>query len=119
MEKCKVIISGTSVMELEGIDGAEKMSLKATSIILDINGLDRKYYFGKDGLPTALGAKGLTQAFIQGLVANIKTAHKEKFWDESGHIRYIISELERGFVSDAHVEKGYQEIPKFPKDRIG
>jgi len=64
--------------------------------------LDKKQYLDKDGIPTKDGSKSLTMVLTQGLIGNIHQAHEKGFWDSAEHLRYIISELERGFVSVAY-----------------
>jgi hypothetical protein len=76
----------------------------ATDLRLDISpNLDRKIYLDKDDLPTKDGVKPLTLCLTQGLIATIHKAHQEGWWDSAAHLRYIIAELERGFVSVANV----------------
>lgn len=69
------------------------------------NNLDHKRYLNK-GLPTKEAIKPLSLCFIQGLVANIHKAHEEGWWDSADHLKYIIKELERGFIEVANVSEG-------------
>lgn len=95
---------GTSKLIMAHEKGAPKSTHVATDVRLDISpNLTKEMYLGKDDLPTKEGVKPLTQCFIQGLVCNIHKAHQEGWWDSAEHIRYIISELERGFVQVATV----------------
>ncbi len=59
----------------------------------------------EQGLPTRDGSQVLSNVLIQGLVANIHMAHEKGFRDSAEHLRWIISELERGFVTVANVEQ--------------
>lgn len=67
--------------------------------------LQKEKYLVRD-LPTKEGSHVITGALVQGLIANIKMSHEKGWRDESEHIRYIISELQRGFVQDATVSEG-------------
>lgn len=89
---------GKSILTLEN-DGNKKTSrVVSVDIKLDYSeNIDRSVYL-ENGLPNKLGTKALTQSFIQGLVANIHQAHQKGMWNDAEHLRYIISELERGFA---------------------
>jgi hypothetical protein len=54
-------------------------------------------------LPTKEGTKVLSNVFIQGLVGNIHQGHENGFWNDVEHLKYIISELEKGFAAVANV----------------
>lgn len=78
----------------------------ATDFNLEIIGeLDRKQYLDNEDLPTEAGSKVLSNVLVQGLVGNIHLAHEKGFRDSAEHLRWIISELERGFVTVANVEQ--------------
>ena len=78
----------------------------ATDFNLKVIGeLDKRQYLDKDDLPTNVGSKTLSNVLIQGLVGNIHMAHEKGFRDSAEHLRWIISELERGFVTVANVEQ--------------
>lgn len=98
--------TGISKVTMAHEKGAPKSTHVSTDIRLDVSpNMDKKQYL-KNDLPTKEGVKPLTQCFIQGLVANIHKAHQEGWWDSAEHLRYIISELERGFVrADAKVSE--------------
>lgn len=76
---------------------------------LSVN-MDREAYINKKGEPTRDGCHALTQAFIQGLLGSLHYAHQAGFRDSAEHLRYIISELERGFVRPVQVEHGVMEV---------
>ena len=78
----------------------------ATDFNLEVIGeLDRKQYLDKEDLPTEAGSKVLSNVLVQGLVGKIHMAHEKGFRDSAEHLRWIISELERGFVTVANVEQ--------------
>lgn len=99
-------IEGKSIVTL-GYKKGERSSVISTDIHLHIpKELDESMYFDKEGLPNKEGTKALSQCFIQGLIANIHQAHQKGLRDSAEHLRYIISELERGFVEVVDVSKG-------------
>lgn len=109
----KVQLKSICVLELESSEGAKTSKHISTNFNLDVSkNMDRSKYFDKDGLPNAEGSKALTQVFMAGLIANIHNAHNNKFRDSAEHLRYIISELERGFIQVAYSEKSI-----FPEDK--
>lgn len=57
----------------------------------------RESFIDKDDKPTIDGVKAVTQAFIQGLIGNIELAEEMDCWDSDKHLKYIISEINRGF----------------------
>lgn len=95
----KLSFEGRCVVEVEHEPGMEKPKHLQTKFNLDVSlNLDRKQYLDKEGLPTGPGVKTLSNVFVQGLIGNIHHAHQKGFWNDADHLRYIISELERGFV---------------------
>jgi len=98
--------TGVSRVTMQHETGTSKSTHLATDIFLELSpNLERDKYL-KNDLPTKEGIKPLTQCFIQGLVGNIHMAHQHGWWDSAEHLRYIISELERGFVEVAVVSDG-------------
>ena len=98
-------IEGKCVITLEN-SGGQTSALKSVDFNLDVSDNQNKSaYLDKEGLPTKIGTKALTQTFVQGLVGNIHQAHENQFWDSAEHLRYIISELERAFVQVPHLKK--------------
>jgi hypothetical protein len=94
----KFQFTGISRITLIHSDGMLTSKLHSTDLRLELsNNLDNRKYLDK-GIPTQNAIKPLTQCFIQGLVANIQAAHDHGYWDSAEHLRYIISELERGFI---------------------
>ncbi len=93
---------GKCVLEMEHQQGDKTSKHVQTKFNLEVTrNLDRSQYLDEDDLPTAAGAKALTNVFIQGLVGCIHHAHQKGYWNDAEHIRYIIAELERGFVQNA------------------
>jgi len=93
-------IEGRCVVKLKHKEGEKTSTHVSTDFNLDVSkNLDRKMYLDRDDLPTHAGTKMLTQCFVQGLVGNIHNAHEKGFWDSAEHLRYIIAELEKGFIS--------------------
>lgn len=92
-------ITGIVKLTLEHAQGAKTSRHVATDFRLEPSkNLKQDEYNDRRGLPTKTGSHALTQAFVQGLVANIHHAHEKGFRDSAEHLRYIITELERGFI---------------------
>ena len=87
------------VLEVEHTKGAKTTKHLSTKFNLDVSdNLDKSQYIDAEGVPTQAGTKVLTNNFVQGLIGNIHQAHDKGYWDSAEHLRYIISELERGFI---------------------
>ncbi len=98
--------TGVSRVTLAHEKGMTTSRHVATDFFLEVSdNQDKTMFLDKEEMPTKIGTKPLTQCFIQGLVGNIHHAHQKGFWDSAEHIRYIISELERGFAQVATIEK--------------
>jgi hypothetical protein len=94
------------VLTLEHKQGMATSKHVATDFNLEVDKqLDRKQYLDSEDLPTEAGSKVLSNILVQGLVGNIHMAHEKGFRDSAEHLRWIISELERGFVTVANVEQ--------------
>lgn len=99
--------TAVSQIELSYEKGSKTSKHKATNIRLEISdNLDETQYLDKEGRPTKEGSRCLTQALVQGLIGNIHHAHQAGWRDSAEHLRYVISELERGFVQVATVSDG-------------
>lgn len=99
-------LTARCVLTMKHQKGQLKSSHVSTDFNIDVSAnLDRKEYLTSDGLPTKMGSQTLTQCFVQGLVANMHMAHQEGFRDSAEHLRYIITELERGFATVADTYK--------------
>jgi len=97
---------GKCVLKLEHNEGDKTSKHIKTDFNLSVSkNLDVKQYLDKDAIPTAIGVKALTQCFVQGLVGNIHYAKGKGFWDDAEHLRYIIAELEKGFMQVPTVSK--------------
>lgn len=90
---------GTVVLTLEPKSDGLGSSHVSTDIGLDVTeNLQRSHYLNDEDLPTKAGTQALTQCFVQGLIGNIHQAHENGLRDSAEHLRYIIAELEKGFV---------------------
>lgn len=100
------ILIGKCALTLKHNEGEKTSSHVHTDILLEISiNVPKENFIDKNDLPTKEGCKALTQTFIQGLVANIHNSHQKNYWDSAEHLRYIIKELERGFIQLAKVDK--------------
>ena len=69
--------------------------------------LQQSMYTDKKDLPNKEGSKVVTQVLVQGLIGNIHQSHQKGYRDSAEHLRYIISELEKGFVTaDVNISEG-------------
>ena len=99
-------IEGRCVVKLEYKKGEKTSSHIATDFNLDVSeNIDRSNFLDEEDLPTVAGTKALTQCFVQGLIGNIHNAHQKGYWNDVEHLRYIITELERGFATVATTYK--------------
>jgi len=95
-----------TVLTLEHKKGQSKSNhVKTDFNLYPSKNLDKKQYINLAGLPTKSGSLVITNVLVQGLIGNIHLAHESGFRDSAEHLRYIISELERGFVVVADVTK--------------
>lgn len=94
------------VLTLEHTKGMTTSKHVATDFNLDVSKeLDRSMYLDKEDLPTEVGSKTLSNVLVQGLVGNIHFAHEKGFIDSAEHLRWIISELERGFIEVTNIQQ--------------
>ena len=97
---------GRVLLTLDYEPGMPSSKHVATNFNLDVSGnVDRDMYLDGEDLPTPEGSRALSHVLIQGLVGNIHFAHEKEFRDSAEHLRWIISELEKGFVAVANVNK--------------
>lgn len=92
---------------LELISNPDKKNSKVESIKIQLfpsKNLDLSRYLNSKGEPTEEGYRAITNVFTQGLIANIHASHQRGLRDSAEHLRYIISELERGFIQVVSVE---------------
>ena len=95
---------GIVKLRLKYEQGATKSQHVRTSFNLAMDETIDSSAYLKDGLPTKEGSKVLTHCFVQGLIGNIHLAHKEGYRDSAEHLRYIISELERGLIENVDLK---------------
>lgn len=94
------------VLTLEHQKGMTTSKHVATDFNLDVSKeLNREMYLDKEDLPTESGSKTLSNVLVQGLIGNIHLAHERGFRDSAEHLRWIISELERGFIEVTNVQQ--------------
>lgn len=80
-------------------EGELTSHLEETLVRLEISkNLSKEVYLKRD-LPTNEGIRPMQQAFIQGIMTNIKIADKNGWWKEADHLKYIIDELQRAYVA--------------------
>lgn len=97
----------TTRLVLEPNTSTGKSKHFRTDIYLDTSdNLAKPHYVNNDGSMTKDGCKVFTQTLVQGLVGNIHAAHQAGHMDSAEHLRYIISELERGFIQQTKIETG-------------
>ena len=97
------------ILELEHKQGWDKAKHVGTKFNLKTSSeLDKRMYMDRNDILNKQGSETLTNVLIQGLVGNIHMAQQQGFRNDAEHLRYIISELERGFV--AIVEVGISEF---------
>jgi hypothetical protein len=97
---------GVVKLTLEHTPGDNGSKHVSTDFYLEVSdNIIRDMYLTKDDLPTREGSRVLTSTLVQGLVANIHMAHQQGFRDSAEHLRYIIAELERGFIQVAEAKK--------------
>lgn len=101
--------TGISKIGVQYETGHKTSHLAETSIRLEISkNLNKEMYLQRD-LPAKEGIMPLTQAFVQGIIANIKMAHKKGWWTEADHMKYVVDELSRAFVSVANADPNMEE----------
>lgn len=104
----KVKFTTTCSVEVEHIDQQTKPKHVETCFALDVSSnLDVSKYVDEDSVITAVGSQVVTQTFVQGLLGNIHMAHQRGYRDSADHLRYVISELERGFIQVVKINQGH------------
>jgi len=97
-------ISAISTVEFAMVNG--EPTIHSASVSMNIPPpLDENQYFGTDGNLNKFGVQAATVTLIQGLIANIHGAHQNGLRDSAEHLRYIISQLEQGFVAQVEVQR--------------
>lgn len=95
-----------TILDLDFHPGNKQSKHDGCSILLDVvPPLKAAAYMEPNGMLTCDGSKIMTNVLTQGLIANIHLAHQEGWRDSAEHLRYVIAELEKGFVAVADVVK--------------
>ena len=96
--------TATVVLEVNQKDNG-KVSAKSvdTTMIFD-DKLDENQYYKDENVLNIAGSRALSQTLIQGLAANIHTAHLQETIDSAEHLRWAISQLELAFVQIVEIE---------------
>lgn len=104
-------------LKLEYNKGAASSKHRGTEFVLDMSdNLDHNIYIDDEGLVTKQGSHVVSNVLVQGLVANLHLAHEQGYRDSAEHLRWLISELERGFVTVCHMETSdFTKLRKEPK----
>lgn len=101
MELPECSFTAMSKITVKPNPNGKSSKLLDSNITLKISeNLDPDYYYtdNEKGLFKLPAVKVMTQAFVQGLIANVKSAHFNGLWDEAEHMRYIIDELGKSFA---------------------
>jgi hypothetical protein len=95
-----------SVLEVEYNQAKGTMMHKGSFYNVDVDyPLDIRQYVDEDGLPNDAGCEMATSVLTQSLISNIHVAHQQGFRNDAEHLRFIISELERGFIENVNIGK--------------
>jgi hypothetical protein len=80
--------------------GAPKSTLKSVDMRLEVSkNLDKSMYIDFKGLPKKDALKPIANAFVHGIIANIRHGAQKGWWSEGEHMQYVIDELQRAFVA--------------------
>ena len=105
MPGVKSYIKASSVINLESTESETKQKLKSVDVQIEVSkNISMEAYLTTERRLNKEGMNVVTQAFVQGIVANIHAAHQAGFIDSAEHLRYVISEIEKGFVELGDVE---------------
>lgn len=97
----------TTILEMVDIGSKERAKHSSTKTVFSVSkNIEAGEFFDDDGYPNKEGTRAITTTLLQGLIANIHSAHQFKYRDSAEHLRHIISELERGFVNPGTARKG-------------
>lgn len=58
-------------------------------------------YLDGKGLPRRDSLKPITNAFIHGLIVNMRMGAAKGWWKEADHMHYVIDQLQRAFVAQS------------------
>lgn len=113
----KTWLSATATIAIVPPDeGAKEVIPTAlySSLSLSPDIMEDVYYSADRSTYSPDGFKALSQLFIQGLIANIHTAHQAKVWDSAEHLRFIIGNLEKGFATP--MDARHIPVDDFPNE---
>jgi hypothetical protein len=97
--KTEFEIIGECKVKLMHEQGQQTSAFVNSKFKLEVSkNVDRSIFFNPDGTPNLMGVKALCQCFVQGLIGNIHYGNETKLWNDAEQLRYVIAELERGFV---------------------
>lgn len=89
-----------SKITLEHEQGTPTSQLKSTDLRLEVSGnLDKTIYIDGKGLPRKDALKPISIALLHGIFVNIKMGHDKGWWNEAEHMKYIIDQLQRVYIS--------------------
>lgn len=107
--KTEFYFTGISRIKMTNEKGSPTSTNEGVDLSLEVSkNLDKDMYL-ENGRPNKSGAKALTIALVQGLVANIHACHQKGYWDSAEHLRFIIHHLENGFTAQAQISDGIME----------
>jgi hypothetical protein len=99
MPKTQVHFVVISKITLEHELGATTSQLRTCDIRLEVsNNLDRSRYIDGCGLPRKDALKPISNALLQGLIANMRHGAEKGWWKEGEHMQYVTDQLQRAFV---------------------
>lgn len=94
-------------LTMEHQKGSAKSRHISTEFFLECSpNLDDKQYIDKEDILTKEGSQALTNCLVQGLIGNIHFSKDQGYRNDVEHLKYIISELERGFAEIMIGERG-------------
>lgn len=68
--------------------------------------IDVDNYVDENGYPNKNGGEVLSNVLVQGLLLNVHKLHNDGIRDSAEHLRWIIDELERGFIQVTETYNG-------------
>lgn len=84
----------------------DNKSSKLVNCKLGFEGSDNlriEEYISDEGKMTEIGGEAMTNTLVQGLSAHIHQLHKTGVRNDAEHLRYVIKELEEGFMRHVDV----------------
>ena len=103
----EVALRAICILHLENDGHSQTCLHRGVKLGLDVSSeLNLDTYIDDEGLPTEDGTKALTNVLVQGLIANIHRAQYKGHWKDHEHIKFIMDELQRGFIEIAEHRSG-------------